>query len=100
MSARKHHERIPIDLTLRARAEKMFAHYREVAAQSPTTRPEPQAESQSSAETLRANLASLRPKAMETLSDLLKAADRGELSVTLQRDLIRQLKKTVEQEGF
>ena len=102
LSARKNHERIPIDPALRERAEKMFAHYREVAGQSSKTPPElgSDAESQYSTEALRDILASLWPKAIETLADLLNAADRSELSVTLQRKLIRQIEKTVEREGF
>jgi hypothetical protein len=96
---RKTYERIPIDPTLRAKADQIFAAYRKVVAEHPPdTRS--YAEFDNASEALRVMMERLRPAAMRTLSDLLNAYDRGELSVTLQRDLIRQLKKIVKQEGF
>lgn len=102
MSSRKTYERIPIDPALRARAEQMFAHYRDVAAHTPTTPTDarPDTKSEDSTELLREKLQSLRPKAVETLADLLRACDRGELSVTLQKQLISTLKKNAKREGF
>ena len=95
---RNTHGRLPIDPTLRARAEKMFAHYR-MMEEPPATK-QGARQKGNKPHGITEMVVALRPDMVKALARSLNAYDASMLSMANQKKFCAVLKKTVELEGF
>lgn len=91
----KSYKQIPMDPALRQRAEEIIAPYRNLAVTPPSKNAASDLPFRDSSEAIGAMLEELRPAAMQALAGSLEAYDRRELSIPLQRKLIRLLEGVV-----